>query len=425
MLKTTAEQLRTKGADKFSLSLMQTETQEFNLVYKELNLLRSMQSTNLGLTVIKDQKQASTVLNQLDPEAINSAIDTLMQNVIVANPDPAFDISPFQDPVVGTGGVLQGDFDKLCERLQEFAAQMISRYPSVQFDATMTYRVGHRYYTNSNGVDFEFSSGFYSFVTMFTAKESNKTSSMNYNGFSIADLDQDLLSLNFTEDLIKQSIGQTETKAIPENFVGDVIFFPFVGVDLLETMLDGQIGDGALIRKTSKYPDHLGQKLFDEKLTIHTRPHDERFCAVSPITSDGFLAPDATIVENGVLKHYPITIFAANKTGKERTVGDNGNLVIQNGNIPFAEMIKGIDKGIYCVRASYGNPNANGDFSAVLKNSYYIENGKLAYPISETMISANLIEMFNNIKAISAETINTGSSIIPFMQIGNIHIAPK
>ena len=176
ILTATAQKLHDKGADKFSISVMQTETQEFNLVYKELNLLRSMPTTHLGLTVIKDHKQASTGLNQLDPAAIDTAIETLMQNVIIAAPDPAFDISPFQASVKKESGVLKGDFDKLCNRLQEFAAQMIERYPSVQFDATMTYQLGHHYYINSNGVDFEFTSGSYSFVTMFTAKEGCKMS---------------------------------------------------------------------------------------------------------------------------------------------------------------------------------------------------------------------------------------------------------
>jgi len=51
--------------------------------------------------------------------------------------------------------------------------------------------------------------------------------------------------------------------------------------------------------------------------------------------------------------------------------------------------------------------------------------GAIAYPISETMMSINLIDVFNCIKDISAETINTGSSIYPYIQIGEAAISRK
>ena len=68
-------------------------------------------------------------------------------------------------------------------------------------------------------------------------------------------------------------------------------------------------------------------------------------------------------------------------------------------------MIKDIDKGILLCRFSGGSPSDNGDFSGVAKNSYYIENGEIKYPITETMVSGNANEMFNNLDNISKEQI--------------------
>ena len=67
------------------------------------------------------------------------------------------------------------------------------------------------------------------------------------------------------------------------------------------------------------------------------------------------------------------------------------------------------------MRASFGSPNANGDLSAVLKNSYYIKDGKIRFPISETMMSVNLIDVFNRIKSLSREVYNDGTNILPYV----------
>ena len=86
-------------------------------------------------------------------------------------------------------------------------------------------------------------------------------------------------------------------------------------------------------------------------------------------------------------------------------------------------MISSIDRGILLSRFSGGSPSDNGDFSGVAKNSYYIEKGKIKYPISETMISGNICQMLHNIKDVSKETINFGSSIYPWIQFSGITIS--
>ena len=65
------------------------------------------------------------------------------------------------------------------------------------------------------------------------------------------------------------------------------------------------------------------------------------------------------------------------------------------------DMIKEIDKGILLCRFSGGSPSDNGDFSGVAKNSFYIENGEVQYPISETMVSGNIVDMFQKVKHIT------------------------
>ena len=78
---------------------------------------------------------------------------------------------------------------------------------------------------------------------------------------------------------------------------------------------------------------------------------------------------------------------------------------------------------ILLCRFSGGYPSDAGDFSGVAKNSYYIEKGKIKFPIIETMISGNIAQMFMNINNISKETVDFGDSILPWISFDGVTIS--
>ena len=83
-------------------------------------------------------------------------------------------------------------------------------------------------------------------------------------------------------------------------------------------------------------------------------------------------------------------------------------------------MISGIDRGLIVNRFSGGQPSSNGDFSGVAKNSFLIEKGKVSSAVSETMISGNIIDMLNNIVAISKEQTTDGLSFMPWAEFDGV-----
>lgn len=421
----TLDALLKKGADKASIWLTNKTQDEFNILYKELNLLRTVESQNLSLTVIKDQKQAGTRINQFDPDSVQNAINDVMAAVETSQPDPAFDISPQQPPQAFSDGPQDMDADKITFRLNEFIETMQRDFPCVHFDASLSYNRYQGQYLNSNGVDLAEASNYYYFMTMFTAKIGSKMSSFNYIDFEMADLDTPLLEVNNTRELMRQIAEQTEARVIPENFSGEVILSPTVLGGLLYTLITQQFSSSGLLTNSSRFPDHIGQKVLDAKLSVTNLPTDKRMANKNFISGDGYPSVTAPIIEQGVLRHYPINLFTANKTGKPRTIGPAENYVVEAGDTPLATMISQVKEGILCMRASYGQPNAFGDLSAVLKNSYYIKDGKVQYPINETMMSLNLVDIFNNILAISAETFNSGSMIMPYMTVGGVSLSRK
>jgi len=418
--------LLNSGVDKAQAALASSEKYEMNVAAGEINLLRTVFDTKVGFTVIKDGKKGSVNINKTDEESINDAIIVINELCNTAEVDEANDISPNQPAKEFKVGDDTPNLDGMYELLKNFTAAVKEKYPKivleeVYFDFVHTLEE----FANSNGVAFKASKGMYNFVAMFTAKEGEKASSFNYTGYSSTTLDKELLDCGTIDNLLRQSTEQLNTVPFEGKFQGDVIITPDCLGDMIYYYVDSFLSDMALISGSSILKDKLNSKVASEKLTIHSKPVSEEIADGYFVTSEGFEAENSTIIDKGILKTFMLSRYGANKTKGERAVNSGGAYVVEPGDKSFEEMVKSIDKGILLCRFSGGNPSANGDLSGVAKNSYYIENGEIKYPISETMISGNLYEMFNNIKGISRERISFGNAVLPWICISDVVVSGK
>ena len=89
----------------------------------------------------------------------------------------------------------------------------------------------------------------------------------------------------------------------------------------------------------------------------------------------------------------------------------------------MAQMVSDVRQGILISRFSGGRPSETGDFSGVAKNSYYIENGEVQFPISETMVSGNMATLLRDIVAVSSERADYGSAHFPWVRVAGIGVS--
>ena len=180
-----------------------------------------------------------------------------------------------------------------------------------------------------------------------------------------------------------------------------------------------------MISGNSIFKDRLQHPIASEKFTLHSRPVSEEIAAGYFFTHDGYEAQNSTIIQDGILQTFLLSLYGSRKTKRSRAVNDGGAYIIEAGATPVDDMIKSVYQGILLSRFSGGNPSENGDFSGVAKNSYYIERGEIQYPLRETMISGNLVKLFKNVRHISQERINFGRAILPWMQVSDVNISGK
>ena len=414
------DRMRAKGYDKAYCNVSDQELHELQSEDGDIKLMRTAFETDVSMTGIIEHKRGSIGINTTDRGSVDDALESLRQMTNAAQPDEANDIAEHAPAAQFTSGPSEPDYDAMYDRIMELQEHVATKYPTVNLRSTsITFGKTSTSRVNSNGVDLLEEQGAYSVSVQFSAKDGEATSSMNYTGYSTHVLDVPIAQKNDVDQLIAQSVEQMHTKNIPGKFTGDLIVSPHC-LSTFTGFLMGKISDSAMIDGTSIYRGQLKELVADPSLTIRCCPLSDDLTAGYHTYGTGFVAQDTTVVENGLLQTFMLSQFGANKLGMARAVNGGGCTVIEPGDSSLEDMIKDVAEGIFINRFSGGRPNDQGEFSGVAKNSYYIKDGEIQFPIRETTISGNLAVSLKNITAISRERLNSGASDVPWVQISGI-----
>ncbi len=412
--------------DKCQCSISQNKKYELNLDNGEISLLRTTINHSFHVTIIKDHKKGELTLNKIDKNSIDEAINTVLDICVSSEADEAFDIPPQLEKKEFSYGDKEPDLEKMFNLLAQYVLDIKKNYPTIKLmDTAVSFNLSNRYLMNSNGNEFIDIKGFYDFSSLFAAKVGSKSSSFNYSGFTLRQLENSLLSYGSLKRVLDETIGQIETHGIEGKFIGDLILTPDCMGTFISQYVETYLTDMPLISGTSPLKDKLNEQVAASKLTLHSHPKSKNIASGYHLTRDGFEAENVTIIDKGILKSNLLSLYGANKTGLERAKTSGECYIVESGEESIKEMIQSVQKGVLVNRVSGGNPNNNGDLSVVLKNSYYIENGEIKFPLNETMIVLNLKDAFYHIQEISKETVNFGSDIFPYVKIKDVLVSGK
>jgi len=414
-----------RNSDKAAVNLTENTKHEINIESGELSLLRTTLNTDLNLIYLRDNRKGSITINDISKESINRAVEDVVEIAETSKADKANDIAPYQKPEIFTFGKESSDLEKMYAKIDSFIKTVKKRYPDIILsDSRIYFTLNKSHYLNSNGVDFIIKNGDYTFVPFFHAKKGNRVSSFNYSVFTALDIEKELIDCGSIDTLLSNSVEQLNAKTVDKKFIGDVIITPDCLYQFIRTIF-APIFEYSLLKGTSIYKNDLNKEIASSKFTLKSLVNSAILDIRKFITDDGYKSENMTIIDKGVLKTFLLSLYGANKTGFERSKNDGNIYVIDPGDKEINKIIESVDEGILLGRFSGGYPSVNGDFSGVAKNSFYIEKGKISYPINETMISGNTAEMLRNIKEISKERINFGFTIMPWICFEGITISGR
>ena len=415
------DRLSGQGFDKSQVRYSIDERDELQAEHGKTSLFRTVANTSLVLTGIHQHKRATVTLNSSDQAEIDRAVDALWLSAQASMADEANDIAGQQAPDAFSEGLMTPDRDAMFGRLEEFLAYSQEQYPTVLIGlAGVSHLRKFRIDTNSNGVRFESSTGCYQTSAHFSAKDGLDVSSMNGSYALTNDLDTPIAELATFDRLLRGAAEQVRTQKVEHKFTGDLVITPDC-VGSFFGFLINSISRGPMVAGTSIYKDKLGETVASDRLNLRSMPRSKP--GGYQVTEDCFPAQDLTVVEDGVLRSYLLDLYAANKTGLERSGSTGGWYSVDPGTTSLHDLIKHVDQGILIGRFSGGQPSSSGDFSGIAKNSYYIENGDIKHPISETMVSGNMANALLDICDLSVERADFGMGAFPWVRTSGVTVS--
>jgi PmbA protein len=242
-----------------------------------------------------------------------------------------------------------------------------------------------------------------------------------------------------TEDIAERAIqyfrlaektAQIRSGSIP------VIFTPSGLSLLLLTLVLGIDGKNVFLG-ASPLRDRLGQKIADPRLTIKDDPFIDYGPRSGAFDDEGTPRQVTFIVQNGILRNFIYDRDTAGRLGAPPTGHGTTraltNLVIEPGDTPYTEMVKGVKEGLLVdsfLGMGQGNP-INGEFSVNVFLGYKIENGEPVGRVKDIMLAGNAYDALQNILAISKEQewvsgpFNWFNGLWPYIQIGRLSVTAK
>jgi PmbA protein len=169
--------------------------------------------------------------------------------------------------------------------------------------------------------------------------------------------------------------------------------------------LSGAISGASIARGVSFLKDRLGQKVFAAGINIIDDPHRRRGLRSKPFDGEGVANKKRALIEDGVLTTWLLDCASARQLSLQTTGhaarGTGGppspaptNLYMEAGKVTPEELMSDIKSGFYVTDLmGMGVNGVTGDYSRGA-SGFWIENGKIAYPVAEVTIAGNLKDMF-------------------------------
>ncbi|MFK7887094.1 MAG: metalloprotease PmbA [Gammaproteobacteria bacterium] len=291
---------------------------------------------------------------------------------------------------------------ELAERCERSARDVDQRISNSE-GASVTSSTRRRVYGNSHGLVAGFPSSYHSISCSVIASDDDGMQRDYW--YTTARDPADLKSAEWVGTTAgERTVNRLGARKLSTR-TAPVVFPPNMARGLIGHFL-GAIQGGAQYRRTSFFLDAQGQQLFPDFMTISEEPFLEKGMGSAVMDSEGVATAERDLLVDGVLQGYILSSYSARKLGLE-TTGNAGGVhnVMVSGHegVDEASIIADLERGFLVTELIGQGVNATtGDYSRGAAG-YWIENGKIAYPVHEVTIAGNLKDMYRNLVTIGTD----------------------
>ena len=391
-------------ADECEVSLNGSDGGNVRYALNAVSTAGDISTVSLSVTSVYGKKAGSASIDEFDDAALERVVRRAEELAQLAPENSEY------MPMLGPGTFKESMTynANTAAMTPESRAEMVGKSIGITKDAKLT---AAGFLENSSGFNAIMNSkGLFAYnkssdvtFTITTRNEAGTASGYAARGFTdVSKLD----TASATRVAAMKANSSVGAKAIePGKYT--VILEPVAATYMLESMFrfdarSAEEGRSFLSKKGGG--TRLGEQLVDPKVTIYSDPFHPDLPG-STWTGDGLPREKTLWIDKGVVKNLSYSRYWAQKKGVTPMPGP-GNIIMEGGTQSLEELIKGTERGILVSRLWYirmVDPQSLLLTGLTRDGTYYIENGKIKFPVKNFRFNESPVIMLNNLEALGKQ----------------------
>ena len=429
-------QCREKGADAAEVFIESNRDLSIEIRNGEVETIQEAASQGVGFRVFVKGCMAFSNSNDLTKSSLDNTISSAIRFARNTTPDEhnvlpddmgTSKVDGLYDPRLGT--VPMEEKIELAKTVEKLAMRdsRITKSAGAGYGETES----HVFLANSNGLSKAYpSTTCYFGVSVVAEKGDQKTSGGEYCSRRLyADLKapEEIAAKAARSAYEMLDPGKVKTRKAAVIFDPDVAYAILGGI---RTALNGE----EVLQGASFLGDKLDQHVASDLVTLIDDGVMDKGLASAPFDGEGVPTKRRILIEGGFLRGFMYNTIVARRAGVKSTgnatrggfndlpdIGQH-NFYIAAGTSTAEEIIRATTTGLWLKEVTgYGINPVNGHFSGGA-SGFWIENGKVAFPVKGLTIAGTAEEMLNGIDMVADDLDLNRSFTAPTLRIREMQI---
>ena len=383
-------------------------------------------SQDLSIRTIVGRKSGKISLNKTDHKSLQEAVTRAMAMAKSQQDDPNFVPLPAPKEFARMNNFVEATSNCSPEERADGVMKVIQACKKKELVGSGAFEVSviHGAYGNSRG-----SFGYYQGTQADFSVSAAKGDSTGWSDQTEKDFRKIKPEVLAERAIEKARMGENPKSIEPGSYT--VILEPYCMQSMYFMLAFTTLTAQAIQEKRSYLTDKMGTKVVGDNITLVDDAYDPQVIGM-PADAQGIPKKRVVFFDKGVAKEVVYDLVTAAKDGKEST-GHGGPLpnsfgpfpangILMPGDATLEEMIASTEKGVYVSRFHYVNivdPRQVMITGMTRDGTFWIENGKIAYPIKNMRFTQSVIELLKNVEMLENKTKTFGSTRFPGMKVKN------
>ena len=423
------ELARRFGADQAEAGVSVDEGLSVTVRLGELESVERQKDRGLAVTVYQAQRKGSASTSDFSERGIESAVRKALSIASFTSADEYAGLADAElmavdPPDLDLYHPWRLDVDRAAEIALE--AENAARALDARIDnsegAVVSTGAGARAYANTHGFAGAYPTSSHSISCSVVAKAGGALERDYW--YSAARAAEELES--------PEAIGERAARRALERLgarqlgtrVAPIIFPPELARGLFGHLV-AAIRGTSQYRKASFLLGARGERIFPAWIDIREDPLIPRAAASAPFDGEGVATAPRELVAAGILQGYVLSSYSARRLnlGTTGNAGGIHNLLVAANAGPLETIVAGCGEALLVTELlGQGANTVTGDYSRGAAG-FWVEKGRIAYPVNEVTIAGNLREIFQRIEAIGSDVDSRGAVRVGSVLIGGLTVA--